>query len=699
MALLLATFGLALGLHGYASSRADGVGIAQATGDPTGGLDTAGPVLDLSGGTPRSVRPPERTVVLTFEDGPDPRWTPEVLELLRRHDAPATFFVLGTQAAEHPELIRAVLDDGHDVGSHLFSHVELSAVSDREADLQLSLAQLSLAGSGGIRTALFRPPFSSLPGTVTADQLTEYRRIADKGYVIVLSDRDSDDWHRPGVDRIVANARPDTPHGAVLLFHDGGGDRSETLAALDRLLPELKRAGYRFETVSQLVGRERATINVPVEPGDRFQGRGLVAALKFAGWLATGLQALLVPIGSLAVARLAVAVWFARRHARRRAKRRDVRTVTDPVSIVVPAYNEEAGIEAAVRSLARSDHPELEILVVDDGSTDRTAEIVRHLALPGVRLIRRPNGGKPAALNTGIAAATHDLIVTVDGDTIFEPHTLGELVQAFADPTVGAVSGNTKVGNRRGLLGRWQHIEYVMGFNLDRRTFEELNCMPTVPGAIGAFRRAALTEVGGISGDTLAEDTDVTMAINRAGWRVAYEDRALAWTEAPATLSGLWRQRYRWSYGTMQAMWKHRGAVFDREHTRLGRRALLYLLCFQVLLPVLAPLIDLYAIYGVVFLNPLPVLGFWLVFNLLGIGIAAYSFRLDREPLRPLWSLPLQQFFYRQIMYLVVIQSVITAVAGARLPWQRIEREGSAGDALPAPEARPQVRPATRPGA
>ena len=273
----------------------------------------------------------------------------------------------------------------------------------------------------------------------------------------------------------------------------------------------------------------------------------------------------LLVVGVLILLRLALMLVIAVRHKRRR-HRRDFSwgpPVTEPVSVIVPAYNESANIAATVRSLVAATHP-VEVLVVDDGSTDGTADIVEALGLPGVRVLRQANGGKPSALNHGIAHARHELVVMIDGDTIFAPDTIVRLVEPFADPTVGAVAGNAKVANRRGLLGRWQHIEYVMGFNVDRRVFDLGHCMPTIPGAVGAFRRAILLDVGGVSDDTLAEDTDLTMAICRRGWRVVYEEHARAWTEAPASLGQLWRQRYRWSYGTMQSMWKHRHAVVER---------------------------------------------------------------------------------------------------------------------------------------
>src|SRR5258708_14999953 len=319
----------------------------------------------------------------------------------------------------------------------------------------------------------------------------------------------------------------------------------------------------------------------------------------------------------------------------------------------------------------------VEIVVVDDGSTDGTAGIVRRLGLPGVTLISQPNAGKPAALNRGIAEARYDILVLVDGDTVFQPATIMRLVSAMRWYQVGAVSGNTKVGNRTGILGRWQHLEYVMGFNLDRRMFDMLGTIPTVPGAIGAFRRAALAAVGGLSTDTLAEDTDLTMALGRSPWRVVYAPDAIAWTEAPSSLRQLWRQRYRWSYGTMQAMWKSRRAVIERGPSgRFGRYCLTYLALFHILLPLIAPVVDVFSVYGLLFLNPVKVTLFWLTFVLLQALAGGYALRLDGERLRPLCLLPLQQVVYRQLMYLVTIQSVITALIGTRQRWQAISRAG-----------------------
>ncbi len=282
--------------------------------------------------------------------------------------------------------------------------------------------------------------------------------------------------------------------------------------------------------------------------------------------------------------------------------------------------------------------------------------------------------------------ARHHILILVDGDTVFQPDTIMRLVSPMRAADVGAVSGNTKVGNRAGILGRWQHLEYVMGFNLDRRMFDILGTIPTVPGAIGAFRRSALAAVGWLSGDTLAEDTDLTMALCRSPWRVVYEPAAIAWTEAPASLRQLWRQRYRWCYGTMQAMWKHKRAMAERGPSgRFGRRCLTYLALYHVLLPLLAPVVDVFSVYGLVFLNPVKVTLFWLGFVLLQLLAGGYALWLDRERLRSLWVLPLQQLVYRQLLYLVTIHSVITALLGTRQRWQVSQRAGvfDAGPVLP----------------
>ncbi|WP_121715443.1 glycosyltransferase, partial [Streptomyces sp. E5N91] len=504
----------------------------------------------------------------------------------------------------------------------------------------------------------------------------------------------------PGVSKIVEWATPEDDEGASVLFHDAGGERSQTIEALPEYIEKMKAKGYTFTTVSGVMADQRPTGGPSAaapdttDSGDSLQaahhratgatlyeGKALIAAVAVAEWTVPALSVGLVVVGVAVMGRFAMMLVLARRHHRQRNRRRFSwgPPVTGPVSVIVPAYNEKECIEATLRSLARSTHP-VEIIVVDDGSTDGTADIAESLGLPGVRVVRQANAGKPAALNNGVRHARYDIVVMMDGDTVFEPDTVRHLVQPFADPSVGAVAGNAKVGNRRTLIGAWQHIEYVMGFNLDRRMYDLLRCMPTIPGAIGAFRREAVLQAGGMSDDTLAEDTDITIALHRAGWRVVYEEHARAWTEAPGSLGQLWSQRYRWSYGTMQALWKHRRSLTDKGPSgRFGRVGMPLVVLFQVVTPVFAPLIDVFTVYSMLFVDFRAALLAWLAVLGVQLVCAAYAFRLDREKYRYLLMMPLQQLAYRQMMYLVLIHSCVTALTGGRLRWQKLKRTGEVG--------------------
>ncbi|MEQ8143520.1 glycosyltransferase [Streptomyces sp. OP7] len=638
-----------------------------------------GPVIDVRNGKATSLSVPDHRLVLTFDDGPDPTWTPKVLDVLKKHDAHAVFFVTGTMASRYPDLVQRMVDEGHEIGLHTFNHPDLSLQSKKRIDWELSQNQLALTGAAGIRTSLFRPPYSSYADAMdnASWPVTEY--IGSRGYLTVVNNTDSEDWKRPGVDEIIRRATPENGQGAIVLMHDSGGDRSQTVAALDTFLPGLKDQGYEFDNLTEALDAPSA--HSPVTGPDLWKGKAWIflvqASEKITGVLVVGLAV----IGTLVIARFVLMLLLSGAHARR-VRRKGFRwgpTVTEPVTVLVPAYNEAKCIENTVNSLMASDHP-IEVLVIDDGSTDGTARLVEAMGLPNVRVIRQLNAGKPAALNRGLANARYDIVVMMDGDTVFEPSTVRELVQPFGDPRVGAVAGNAKVGNKDSLIGAWQHIEYVMGFNLDRRMYDILRCMPTIPGAVGAFRKSALEPIGGMSEDTLAEDTDVTMALHRAGWRVVYAENARAWTEAPETVQQLWSQRYRWSYGTMQAIWKHRRALIDKGPSgRFGRVGLPFVSLFMIVAPLLAPLIDVFLLYGLVFGPTQQTILAWLGVLAIQAVCAAYAFRLDKERMTHLISLPLQQILYRQLMYVVLLQSWITALTGGRLRWQKLRRTGVVG--------------------
>ncbi|MEA2298416.1 MAG: hypothetical protein QOF77_1352 [Solirubrobacteraceae bacterium] len=679
LVLLLLVEGFTTKTVGASSTPVGSGGVAALRGLP--------PILRAGGGgLVAAEQAPGRRIALTFDDGPGTA-TPAIARILRREGVPATFFLVGSQVVRHQPVVRDLYRDGFELGNHTFTHVDPAVLPGWERHLQISLTESAISGITGVRPRLVRPPYSATTVAVTPRQEAAWASIARHGYDIVLADYDTEDWRRPGVSSIVAHVidkLPPSGQGGIVLMHDGGGVRTQTVAALPVLIAALRARGFGFVRVSDLAGLPLAAAEVPATAAQRLRGRAFDVVLAVAGAVTRVLTLLVAAITVLVALRMGLGLLLARIHVARMRRLPGDLDHAPGVSILVPAYNEELGIERTVRSLAASTYAgTIELIVIDDGSTDATAALVAGLGLPGVRLLRQANAGKAAALNRGLAASGQPIVVTVDGDTIFEPDTLAHLVQRFREPDVGAISGNTKVGNRRGLIGHWQHIEYVMGFNLDRRMYEVLGATPTVPGAIGAFRRSALADIGGISGATLAEDTDITLDIGRVGWSVVYAGDARAWTEAPSTLRGLYRQRQRWAYGTFQSIWKHRDALWRREEGRIGSRAIPYLLLFQVLLPLAAPLIDLFAVYSIVFLDPWPIIGFWLAFNAFQMVLAWSAFGFDGESRRPLWALPVQQFVHRQLMYLVVLDAVVSALMGSRLGWHRVERTGDAEVADP----------------
>jgi poly-beta-1,6 N-acetyl-D-glucosamine synthase len=259
-------------------------------------------------------------------------------------------------------------------------------------------------------------------------------------------------------------------------------------------------------------------------------------------------------------------------------KRQETRVTQAPlrpeaplVTVVVPAYNEAKSIGATAEALLNLTYPRKEIIIVDDGSTDDTLQVAQGYAQSGdLRVVTKPNGGKWDALNTGITAARGDFVVCIDADTVLDPQAIQQLVKHFDDPEVGAVAGNVKVGNRRGVITKLQALEYVVGINLHRRSEASLQRVTVVPGPIGAFRKRVLQEVGLFEGDTFAEDADITLKILKAGYKTVFEARALGYTEAPESMTNLAKQRYRWYRGSLQSLSKHKDMTFNRKYGATG---------------------------------------------------------------------------------------------------------------------------------
>lgn len=643
-------------------------------------------------------------IALTFDDGPDPEWTPAILDILKRENVPATFFVIGKNGDAYPDLLRRIVNEGHEVGNHTFTHPNLGEVPNRLVDLELNATQRLIESITGRSTVLFRPPYF---GDAEADKPGEVEpaiRAKDLGYVMVGVRIDPGDW-KPGVTsgQIVQNTveraldkDPET-RGQIVLLHDSGGDRAATIAALPQLIHELRARGFKFVPVSELGGWTRDQVMPQLPPSETLYTRTdkiTFLALSMGGWLMQ--WAFLIGI-VLGLARLLMigALALAQRIRSQRREHEHAGAQFEPfVSVIVPAYNEAEVIGGTLSSLLKSDYENFEIIVVDDGSSDATSKVVREnfAVEPLVDLLTVPNAGKAAALNLALRQARGEIIVALDADTQFAPQTIRALARRFVDPRVGAVAGNAKVGNRINIVTRWQALEYITSQNLDRRAFASLNCITVVPGAVGAWRRELIEQCGGFSNDTLAEDQDLTLQIRKLGYKIGYEESAVAWTEAPDGLRTLARQRFRWAYGTLQCLWKHRDALLRPRYSTLGLIAMPNVWIFQVLFPLISPVMDLIVIYtlasslyyrvqqpsGFSFTNVRQVLFYYALFLAVDWSAAAFAFMLEKkERWRLLWWLFLQRFCYRQVMYYVMVKSVATAIRGAVVGWGKLERKAT----------------------
>lgn len=624
-------------------------------------------------------RSEQKRVALTFDDGPDPRWTPEVLKVLRREDVRGTFFLVGERAEVSPNLVQREFAQGHLIGNHTFTHPHLGKVPAERLRFEVDATQRVIEGVTGRQTLLFRSPFDTDTTPLTSDQIVPLQRVCDRGYYVVGADVDSRDTEVATADEMVRNvlANLERTGGNVIVFHDAGTDRSQTVEAVRRLIPILKSRGYEFVTVDQLIGAGRDAVMPPAPASDRVFVAGNHVLAWGVRYVWPGLWKLLLIASALSIVRvLGLFVLIAHSAWRRRGGRggTDAKPFTPAVTVLIPAYNEERVIARTVRGVLASDYPadRLNVMVVDDGSTDRTADVVRGLIAehPHVRLLAKENGGKYSALNLGFAQAEDPYVVTIDADTIVTPGTVRALVAPFADAAVDAVCGNVQVGNVRNLLTAFQDVEYVTTQNYDRRAFEALNCITVVPGATGAWRRTKILAIGGYSRDTLTEDADLTLSLLRHNGRIVYAPDARSVTEAPEDLGAWVKQRFRWRFGMLQCLWKHRRG-FGRG--LLGWVALPNI-ASQMVFELLSPVCDVLLVLAIVAGQITPVAKCYALFLTLDFFGAIVAFRLDRRRMRTLWVLPLHRVFYRPFLYWVTLRSVVAMFRGRRHGWNKLDR-------------------------
>jgi cellulose synthase/poly-beta-1,6-N-acetylglucosamine synthase-like glycosyltransferase/spore germination protein YaaH/peptidoglycan/xylan/chitin deacetylase (PgdA/CDA1 family) len=662
----------------------------------------------------------EKMIALTIDDGPATPYTADMLDELKALNVPATFFLIGQNAERYPQLVRRIWNEGHEIGNHSFTHPNTGAIPPQRVELELNATQRVFQSILHRSTLLFRPPYNADAEPSSVEEVRPLEIASSMNYITVLEFIDPQDWRE---DEPLPNGdvRPRTAEdmlkttldqlksekGNCVLLHDGGGDRSETVRLIPLLVTELRKQGYRFVPVSTLIDSTRDVVNPSIKGADTLMlaSDRLVFEAIYISELFLSFAFITAII--LGTARMLFVAVFALINRWRERRETFDRTFRPPVTVVIAAFNEETVIARTIHAVLANRYDALDVIVVDDGSKDDTAGVVAREfgAHPSVRLLRQENGGKAAALNAGIAEATGEIIIALDADTIFKRDTIGMLVRRFADPAVGAVAGNVKVGNRLNPLTYWQSIEYVTSQNLDRRAYADINSVTVVPGAVGAWRRTAVIAGGGYTTDTMAEDMDLTWRIRLGGWKIETESAAIGYTEVPDSFRTLFKQRFRWAFGTLQCLWKHRKALGG--YGWFGRVMLPSLWLFQIFFQALSPLIDLQIVWALgnyvhAYLRgeltgdwqPLPqattsllliafMYAFFFVVELIGSLIA---FRLDRENPKVLVWLFWQRFLYRQLMYAVLIKSLKTAVSGMRAGWGKLDRKGTVSAIIETPE-------------
>ena len=649
---------------------------------------------------------------MTFDDGPDPEWTPQVLDVLKREHVPGTFFLIGIQAEKFSGLTQRIYRDGHEIGNHTFTHPDISSIGTGYMKVELNLTERLFASRLGIRTNLFRPPYSVDAEPDTEDQVRPLELTQSMGYITIGNKIDTKDWSDdPALSpkqiaaRVLDHLPPCKPTdqqcGNIILMHDGGGNRERTALALPLIIDGARAKGFTFVPVYQLMGKTKAEVMPPLPTNEYWSAR-----LNWIGfWMASAVMTTITVVfflGDILMTGRLISVGILAIYDRLRSHvhgtPEQIKAYRPPVAVLIPAYNEEKVIERTIQGALESDYPNLRVIVIDDGSKDRTLDIARcafaaEEAAGRVIILTKPNGGKAEALNFGLEhIGDAELFVGIDADTIIAPDAIARMVPHFLNPKVAAVAGNAKVGNRVNLWTRWQALEYITSQNFERRALNTMGAVSVVPGAIGAWRVSAVREAGGYHVDTVAEDADLTMALLRNGYRVQYEDMALAFTEAPTTANALMRQRFRWSFGILQAIFKHRG-VFARKGA-LGFVALPNILIFQILLPLVSPFIDLMFAAGVIwyfvqkyfhpesndpasFQRLLIFFGAFLVIDFIASSIAFALERRQPEAREDAWLLSqvwLQRFAYRQVFSLVLFRTLKRAIQGRPFAWDKLDR-------------------------
>ena len=632
-----------------------------------------------------------KKIALTFDDGPNKDYTPKILDILKTKKVAATFFVTGGNIENNIPLVRRIYNEGHEIGNHTFTHPNLEITSENRERIELRSTRLLLESILGYSTLLFRPPYNTDAEPKNLFQIKSLAIAHDEGFISVTTFMDPNDWQEDvSADTIVARAKACLQvsldkRGNIILLHDAGGDRSQTIIALPQIIDYYQKRGYQFVTVSDLMGKTRDQVMPPVS--SKFKITETLDLIFFSltyAWDHFLNGFFIVAIFLIIMRLLSIAVLSIIQRIKEKKGIAIDPNYKPKVSIIVPAYNEELNAEKTVHNLLKSIYTDLEVIFVDDGSKDDTYSKVKNTFAnnPKVTVLTKPNGGKAAALNYGIKYAKGEILVCIDADTVLPADSIAKMIPYFADNEVGAVAGNVRVGNTLNMLTNWQSIEYTTSQNFDRRAFDAVNAILVVPGAIGAFRKTAMEEVDGFTTDTLAEDCDLTLRLLRAGYRIRSCNESLALTEAPETLNMFLKQRSRWTFGMMQSFWKHRDLLFVSKKLNLSWIALPNLLIFNFIIPFFSPIVDILFVAGLFTYAAPEYISFYLFYYIIDCIIAFMAYRFDKQKftIKTALFLFVQRFVYRQLLFYVLFKSYKKAIKGELVSWGVLKRTGNVSD-------------------
>jgi cellulose synthase/poly-beta-1,6-N-acetylglucosamine synthase-like glycosyltransferase/peptidoglycan/xylan/chitin deacetylase (PgdA/CDA1 family)/spore germination protein YaaH len=647
-----------------------------------------------------------RKIALTFDDGPNNQYTVQILEILKEKGIKATFFVVGAEIENHPNVLRRVVEEGHEVGNHTFTHPDISKVSEEQLRLELNATQKLAESIIGRNLILFRAPYGRDVEPRTYKEIKPLETVNELGYYSVIMKIDPKDYDpKKPADEIALTTLEhiDQGLGNVILLHDGGGNRSNTVEALPEIIDDLQKSGYEFVLVSELMGLEREDV-MPISPTAAVGAASIINHnnINKIGFtlisLFTNFLTMFLAIGLIiGIIRLISIVILAIIQKVRKDRGGPIKLKHHPkVSVIIPAFNEGVVILKSIKTALDSDYPNFDVIVVDDGSSDNTYEIAngKYGKNPKVKVLGyKDNRGKSSAINFALDNSDSKYVIILDADTLLHQDAIFHLITRVKDRNVGAVAGNVKVGNRGNMLAKFQALEYITSQNLERRAADLIDSITIVPGAIGIWQRGLVKRAGGFNSLTLAEDSEVTLRIHKLGYRVCYEEKAIGYTEAPESFSSFKKQRFRWMFGRLQIIRMHWDMLMNPKYGFVGMYALPTVFLFQIVFTFLAPLFDLVFVLTVIsntleyYYHPetanfsFPVmLAPYILFLFVDLIVATIALLMERdEDFKLVFWVPLQRIVFRWSYYFISYKAFLTAIKGPKVDWGKFERTATVG--------------------